>query len=76
MAVNDTLHELAEGDKINVDVYSQTFTVTGVMFDGEMVEVEGPRGGEKCLVENVNSGTVRVTVGGTNKGVVNELEVA
>ena len=73
MEASETLHELEEGDTINVDGYSQNFTVTNVMFGGEMVEIEGPQGGEKCLVENVNSGTVRMTVGGTNKGVVNQI---
>lgn len=75
MAVKDALHELSEGDKLTVDTHSQTFTVTNVMFGGEMVDVEGPQGGEKSLVENVNSGSVKVVNGDKNEGVVSEINV-
>lgn len=75
MEARKAITELEAGDKITVDGWNQTFTVTNVMFDGEMVDIEGPQGGEKCLVQNVNSGNVRMTVGGTNKGVVSEINV-
>lgn len=75
MKAHKALGEVEEGDKITVDGYNQTFTVEKVMFDGEMVDIVGPQGGEKSLVQNVNSGVVRMTVGGTNKGVVSEINV-
>ncbi len=75
MEAKDALKTMEEGDKITVDGYSQTFTVTNVMFDGEMVDIEGPRGGEKCLVENVNSGRVKMTNGGTKEGEVTSINV-
>lgn len=75
MPANDTLHELSEGDSITINTHNQTFTVTKVMFGGELVDIEGPRGGEKSLVENVNSGIVRVTNGGSTEGTVTEINV-
>jgi predicted flavoprotein YhiN len=71
----ETMHGLEEGDKIELDTHNQIFTVTNVMFDGEMLDIEGPRGGEKGLVENVNSGRVAVTNGGRNEGTVTEINV-
>jgi hypothetical protein len=72
---NDVLHALKVGDSIQINTHNQTFTVTEVMFGGEMVEIEGPRGGEKSLVENVNSGSVTVLNGGTTEGHVTEINV-
>ena len=66
----DTLNKLEVGETITVDTHNQTFTVTDVMFGGEMVEVEGPRGGEKTLVQNVNSGNVRI-----DSQIVSEINV-
>lgn len=73
MEVNEVLHTLKEGDKVEINTHNQTFTVTGTMFDGEIVEIEGPRGGEKSLTENVNSGRVRVLNGGDTEGEVTEI---
>jgi hypothetical protein len=75
MEARDALSKIEAGDKIKVEGFSQTFTATKVMFDGEMVDVEGPRGGEKSLVQNVNSGIVRMTNGGKNEGVISDIEV-
>jgi len=71
----DTMHSLEVGDEININTHNQTFTVTNVMFGGEMLDIEGPRGGEKCLVENVNSGRVSVTNGAKTEGTVTEINV-
>lgn len=71
--VTDIMHELETGDKLTINTHNQTFTVTGTMFGGEIVELEGPRGGEKSLVENVNSGSVAVLNGGDKEGTVMEI---
>ena len=71
----DVMHELETGDEINVNTHSQTFTVTNLMFGGEIVDVEGPRGGEKSLVENVNSGRVAIMNGDKKEGQVTEINV-
>jgi acyl CoA:acetate/3-ketoacid CoA transferase alpha subunit len=38
MEARDALSKIEAGDKIKVEGFSQTFTATKVMFDGEMVD--------------------------------------
>jgi hypothetical protein len=75
MEAKDTMHELETGDKLTVNTHAQTFTVTETMFDGEMIDMEGPQGGEKSLVENVNTGSVAILNGGDKEGTVTEINV-
>ena len=74
-APNEVMHGLEVGDMVEVNTHSQTFTVTDVMFDGEMIDIEGPRGGAKALVENVKSGSVAVMNGKSKEGTVTEINV-
>jgi len=73
--VTETMHELEIGDTVEINTHSQTFTVSGTMFDGEIIELEGPRGGGKSLVENVNSGNVSVMNGDRKEGTLTEINV-
>ena len=58
--VTDVMHNLETGDTFTINGFTQTFTVTNTMFDGEIIVMEGPQGGEKSLVENINSGNVAI----------------
>jgi len=73
--VTDVMHELSEGQAVEINTHNQTFTVTDTMFGGEIIELEGPRGGEKSLVENVNSGSVSVMNGDRKEGTLTEINV-
>jgi len=73
--VTDVMAELETGDEITTNTHSQTFTVTETMFNGEMIDLEGPQGGEKSLVQNVNSGAVAIMSGEKKLGTVTEINV-
>lgn len=74
-APNEVMDELEVGDTIKLNTHNQPFTVTDVMFDGEMIDIEGPRGGAKALVENVKSGNVAVMNGKSKEGTITEINV-
>jgi hypothetical protein len=69
------MHELDEGDTITIDTHNQVLEVTEVMFGGEIIDLEGPRGGEKSLVENVNTGAIAVMENNSKVGTVTEIHV-
>ena len=73
--VTDVMAELEAGDSFTINGFSQTFTVTETMFGGEMIDMEGPKGGEKSLVQNVNSGNVAIMNGGSKVGTLTEINV-
>jgi len=75
MKPSEALSEVEPGDTIKTDTHEQDFTVKETMFGGEMADIEGPEGGEKSLVENVNSGRVRILSGGDTLGEVNDIEL-
>jgi len=73
--LTDAMRELETGDTITINTHNQTLTVTDTMFDGEMIELEGPRGGEKSLIENVNTGDVTVMENNNKVGMLTEINV-
>ena len=73
--VTDVMAELETGDSFTINGFSQTFTVTKTMFDGEMIDMEGPKGGEKSLVQNVNSGNVAIMNAGSKVGTLTEINM-
>lgn len=74
--VEDTYNSVEVGDKVEINTHSQMFTVVGEMFDGEILELEGPRGGEKSLVQNVNNPEqIAVQTNGKTDGYLTEINV-
>lgn len=69
-----TFESLSVGDQIVVPQYTNPLTVTEV---GEFtVELEGPRGGQKSLVQNYhNEEIISLLAGTTSKGTVTEMAV-
>jgi hypothetical protein len=64
------------GDKVKINTHNQTFTVVDEMFDGEILELEGPNGGEKSLVQNVNNPEhIAVQERGNTVGALTEINV-
>ena len=64
------------GDKVEINTHKQTFTVVDKMFDGEILELEGPNGGEKSLVQNVNNPEhIAVQENGNTVGTLTEINV-
>jgi hypothetical protein len=64
------------GDKVEINTHKQTFTVVDEMFDGEILELEGPNGGEKSLVQNVNNPEhIAVQERGNTVGTLTEIDV-
>ena len=64
------------GDKVEINTHKQTFTVVDEMFDGEILELEGPNGGEKSLVQNVNNPEhIAVQENGNTVGTLTEINV-
>ena len=55
MEAQQALSQIEAGDTITVNDMDTLLTVTDTMFGGEMVELEGPQGGEKSIVQNVNN---------------------
>ena len=74
--VVETFESIEVGDKIEIGQYNQTLTVVDEMFSGEILELEGPRGGEKSLTQNVNNPEqIAVQSGGDTKGYLTEIHV-
>ena len=74
MEAQQALTQIEAGDKITVDGNDTVLTVTETMFGGEMVDLEGPRGGEKNLTQNVNNPEhIAFMVNGSKKATVSEI---
>lgn len=72
----ETFEAVEVGDKIEINTHNQTLTVVGEMFDGEILELEGPQGGEKSLVQNVNNPEhIAVQQNGNTVGQLTEIHV-
>lgn len=70
-----TFESIETGDKISVPQYSNPLEVTDVHESIGNVELRGPRGGEKSLVQNKhNPEDIALMTGADRKGFVTELE--
>ena len=76
MTTQSEFEAVEVGDKVEINTHNQTFTVVGEMFDGEILELEGPQGGEKSLVQNVNNPEqIAVQTNGNTDGYLTEINV-
>lgn len=74
MEAQKALTQIEVGDTITVNNMDTKLKVTDTMFGGEMVELEGPRGGSKSLTQNVNNPEyIAFMENNTKKGVATEI---